>query len=141
MQATAKLFFNGRSQAVRIPKAYRFEGVDEVIIRKEGDALVIAPVRKTWKSNADEAPPVGDDFMADRPELTDSGRVAYTLMRYTAFLDTDICSYVIRARDPKACRTLMQDPIRLSDEVSLFSYRKLPFSPFEILLFHAMNRP
>jgi len=77
MQATAKLFFNGRSQAVRIPKAYRFEGIDEVIIRKEGDALVIAPVRKTWKSYADEAPSVGDDFMADRPELTDSGRVAF----------------------------------------------------------------
>ena len=77
MQVTAKLFFNGRSQAVRIPKAYRFEGVDEVIIRKEGDALVIAPVRKTWKSYADEAPPVGDDFMADRPELTDSARVAF----------------------------------------------------------------
>ncbi|MYC80890.1 MAG: antitoxin [Acidobacteria bacterium] len=77
MQATAKLFFNGRSQAVRIPKAYRFEGIDEVIIRKEGDALVIAPVRKSWKSYADEAPPVGDDFMADRPELMDSGRVAF----------------------------------------------------------------
>ena len=77
MQATAKLFFNGRSQAVRIPKAYRFEGVDEVIIRKEGDALIIAPVRKTWKSYADEAPPVGEDFMADRPELMDSGRVTF----------------------------------------------------------------
>ena len=77
MQVTAKLFFNGRSQAVRIPKAYRFEGVDEVTIRKEGDALVIAPVRKTWKSYAGEAPPVGEDFMADRPELTDSGRVAF----------------------------------------------------------------
>ena len=77
MQATAKLFFNGRSQAVRIPKAYRFEGIDEVIIRKEGDALVIAPVRKSWKSYADEAPPVGDDFMADRPELMESGRVTF----------------------------------------------------------------
>ena len=77
MQATAKLFFNGRSQAVRIPKAYRFEGVDEVTIRKEGEALVIAPVRKAWNSYADEAPPVGEDFMTDRPELTDSGRVAF----------------------------------------------------------------
>lgn len=77
MQATAKLFFNGRSQAVRIPKAYRFEGIDEVIIRKVGDALVIAPVRKSWKSYADEAPPVGDDFMADRPELMESGRVTF----------------------------------------------------------------
>ena len=77
MQITAKLFFNGRSQAVRIPKAYRFEGVDEVIFRKEGDALVIAPVRKTWKSYAEEAPLVGEDFMADRPELTDNRRVAF----------------------------------------------------------------
>lgn len=77
MQATAKLFFHGRSQAVRIPKAFRFEGVDEVIIRKEGDALVIAPVRKAWKSYAGEAPPVGEDFMADRPELTDSCRAAF----------------------------------------------------------------
>ncbi len=77
MQATAKLFYKGRSQAVRIPKAYRFEGVDEVMIRKVGDALVIAPVRKSWKSFADEAPPVGEDFMADRLELMDSGRVAF----------------------------------------------------------------
>lgn len=77
MQATAKLFLKGRSQAVRIPKAYRFEGVDEVIIRKEGDALVIVPVRKSWKSYADKAPPVGEDFMADRAELTDSGRVTF----------------------------------------------------------------
>ena len=77
MQATAKLFFSGRSQAVRVPKAFRFEGVDEVTIRKEGEALVIAPVRKTWKSYAGEAPPVGEDFMDDRPELTDSGRVAF----------------------------------------------------------------
>ena len=33
MEITAKLFTNGRSQAVRIPKACRFEGVDEVILR------------------------------------------------------------------------------------------------------------
>ena len=77
MQATARLFFNGRSQAVRIPKAFRFEGVDEVIIRKEGEALVIAPLRKTWTSYAEEAPSVGEDFMADRPELTDGCRVAF----------------------------------------------------------------
>ena len=77
MEAIAKLFTNGRSQAVRIPKAYRFEGVDQVLIRKEGDALVILPVRKTWESYADEAPAVGDDFMAERPELLDGGRVDF----------------------------------------------------------------
>ena len=77
METTAKLFVNGRSQAVRIPKAYRFEGVDEVIIRKEGDALVLTPARKTWKSYADEAPAVGDDFMVERPELMNKPRVAF----------------------------------------------------------------
>ena len=71
METTAKLFTNGRSQAVRIPKAYQFHGVSEVVIRKDGDALVIVPARKTWTSFADDAPPVGDDFMTERPDLLD----------------------------------------------------------------------
>lgn len=40
----AKLFWNGRSQAVRLPKEYRFEG-DEVAIRREGDRVILEPVR------------------------------------------------------------------------------------------------
>ncbi len=39
----AKLFWNGRSQAVRLPKEFRFEG-DEVEIRREGDLVVLVPV-------------------------------------------------------------------------------------------------
>lgn len=35
---TAKLFINGRSQAVRLPEAFRFEGVQEVLIERVGDA-------------------------------------------------------------------------------------------------------
>ena len=76
METSARLFINGRSQAVRIPKAYQFTGVSEVLIRKEGDALIIVPARKTWASYTDEAPAVGADFMAERPELMDDdGRV------------------------------------------------------------------
>ena len=76
METNARLFVNGRSQAVRIPKAYQFQGVSEVLIRKEGDALIIVPARKTWRSFADEAPAVGDDFMVERPELMDDdGRI------------------------------------------------------------------
>ena len=46
--ATAKLFRNGRSQAVRLPKEYRFSG-DEVRIRREGDAVVLEPLQaKAW---------------------------------------------------------------------------------------------
>ena len=39
----AKLFWNGRSQAVRLPKEFRFEG-DEVEIHREGDAVILSPV-------------------------------------------------------------------------------------------------
>ncbi|MDO5623938.1 MAG: type II toxin-antitoxin system VapB family antitoxin [Pseudomonadota bacterium] len=39
---TAKVFMSGRSQAVRLPKAYRFE-TDEVTIEKVGDAVVLRP--------------------------------------------------------------------------------------------------
>jgi antitoxin VapB len=39
----AKLFWNGRSQAVRLPQDFRFEG-DEVEIRREGELVVLAPV-------------------------------------------------------------------------------------------------
>lgn len=42
---TAKLFRNGRSQAVRLPKEFRFEG-DEVSIRREGRRVVLEPLRR-----------------------------------------------------------------------------------------------
>jgi len=44
---TAKLFKTGRSQAVRLPKEYRFEG-DEVYIKRVGAAVVLLPKKKTW---------------------------------------------------------------------------------------------
>jgi antitoxin VapB len=46
MESTAKIFMNGRSQAVRLPKAFRFEGT-EVRIRKQGDKVILEPVKKT----------------------------------------------------------------------------------------------
>jgi antitoxin VapB len=46
---TAKIFKTGRSQAVRLPKEYRFEG-DEVYIKRVGPAVVLLPhkPRQTW---------------------------------------------------------------------------------------------
>ena len=43
---TAKLFSNGRSQAVRLPKAFRFEGVNEVQIERDGDAVILRPPKR-----------------------------------------------------------------------------------------------
>jgi antitoxin VapB len=71
---TAALFINGRSQAVRIPKELEFEGVAEVEISREGDALVLRPARKTWTSFA-EAPMADADFLLDRADVVEDGRV------------------------------------------------------------------
>ena len=50
MEAIAKLFINGRSQAVRLPKAFRFKGT-AVKIRKEGDKVILEPLeRRRWPS-------------------------------------------------------------------------------------------
>lgn len=42
----AKLFVNGSSQAVRLPKAFRFEGASEVSIEKKGDVVILRPIGK-----------------------------------------------------------------------------------------------
>ena len=44
---TGKLFWTGRSQAVRLPKKFRFEG-EEVRIRRQGDAVILEPVASDW---------------------------------------------------------------------------------------------
>jgi antitoxin VapB len=45
---TAKLFPNGQSQAVRLPKEFRFEG-DRVYIRRVGAAVVLLPYEEPWQ--------------------------------------------------------------------------------------------
>ncbi len=49
---TARLFAHGGSQAVRLPKAFRFEG-GEVSIRREGEAVILEPVRKRATTQAE----------------------------------------------------------------------------------------
>jgi antitoxin VapB len=46
---TAKLFQNGKSQAVRLPKKFRFRG-DKVLIKKMGEAVVLLPYENPWRS-------------------------------------------------------------------------------------------
>ena len=48
VEQRAKLFWNGRSQAVRLPREYRFEG-EEVRIRRDGERVILEPVkRRGW---------------------------------------------------------------------------------------------
>lgn len=49
----AKLFISGGSQAVRLPKAFRFSG-EEVAIRREGDAVILEPVALKRPRTAEE---------------------------------------------------------------------------------------
>ena len=44
---TAKIFWSGRSQAVRLPKEYRLDA-DEVRIRRDGRKIVLEPIPKDW---------------------------------------------------------------------------------------------
>ncbi len=62
---TAKLFQNGKSQAVRLPKAYRF-GSDRVYIKRIGDAVVLLPYRASWDVMLDSLALFSEDFMSER---------------------------------------------------------------------------
>ena len=46
---TAKIFENGRSQAVRLPKKFRFN-TDEVIVQQLGDAVILVPKESLWQT-------------------------------------------------------------------------------------------
>ena len=63
----AKLFMNGRSQAVRLPKDFRFEG-DEVFIKKVGDAVILIPYHSPWSTLVDSLQLFSADFMEDREQ-------------------------------------------------------------------------
>jgi antitoxin VapB len=59
---TAKLFWTGRSQAVRLPKDFRFEG-DEVRIRRHGAAVILEPIAEDWGWLDSLVGPLDDDFV------------------------------------------------------------------------------
>ena len=62
---TAKIFMNGRSQAVRLPKEYRFN-TDEVYLTKEGDNVIISAKQPTWDEFFATVPAFDDSFLNDR---------------------------------------------------------------------------
>jgi antitoxin VapB len=64
---TAKVFENGRSQAVRLPKEYRFQ-TDEVVVNKIGDAVILLPKENPWAGFLQGLSLFTDDFMADGRE-------------------------------------------------------------------------
>jgi antitoxin VapB len=68
MTKTAKLFTTGRSQAVRLPKEFRFEG-SEVFIRKEGDKVILSEKPASWEDFFSASKRPTADFMAERVDV------------------------------------------------------------------------
>lgn len=60
---TAKIFWSGRSQAVRLPKDFRFDA-DEVRIRKHGNAVILEPMADDWRWLDAIVSALDEDFMA-----------------------------------------------------------------------------
>jgi len=70
MIATAKLFQNGQSQAVRLPKEFRFENLKEVFIKKINGMVILIPKsdKTVWDTMFDNLDNFSDDFMQTRTE-------------------------------------------------------------------------
>ncbi len=65
MAVRAKVFKNGASQAIRLPKEFRFD-VDEVCIKRVGSAILLFPKDEAWNLMSEAVGQADDDFMADR---------------------------------------------------------------------------
>jgi antitoxin VapB len=72
MIATAKLFQNGQSQAVRLPKEFRFDNMKEVFIKKINGMVVLIPKSDStvWDKMFDTLDDFSDDFMVKREQPT-----------------------------------------------------------------------
>lgn len=73
---TAKLFRNGQSQAVRLPKEFRFEG-DFVYVKKSGNAVVLLPAKGSWDSLVESLDKFSDEFMSERGQPVSQEREAF----------------------------------------------------------------
>jgi antitoxin VapB len=73
---TAKLFQNGQSQAVRLPKEFRFED-DHVFVKKSGNVVVLIPAKDSWDTLIQSLDKFSDDFMVARKQPKTQKRVDF----------------------------------------------------------------
>lgn len=64
---TAKIFLNGQSQAVRLPKEFRFKD-DHVYVKKSGNIVMLIPAQDSWESLFESLGKFSDDFMTERKQ-------------------------------------------------------------------------
>ncbi|WP_139555934.1 antitoxin [Methylotetracoccus oryzae] len=70
---TAKLFTSGRSQAVRLPKAFRFEG-KEVIVKRCGNGVLLLPMTDPWQVLEEALDEFEPGFRLERSQPDDQVR-------------------------------------------------------------------
>ncbi|EOR7868433.1 type II toxin-antitoxin system VapB family antitoxin [Escherichia coli] len=66
---TVSVFVNGANRAIRIPRDMDFEGVKELEIIREGDMIILKPVRPSWNSLTTDVEKADPDFLADRSDI------------------------------------------------------------------------
>ncbi len=71
----AKIFMTGKSQAIRLPKAFRFEG-KEVSVVPLGKGIVLQPISQSWKDVFEKIEPTNDFFNEGRKDLPPQEREA-----------------------------------------------------------------
>ncbi|MBE5204339.1 MULTISPECIES: type II toxin-antitoxin system VapB family antitoxin [Pectobacterium] len=67
------VFKNGNNRAIRLPRDMDFEGVNELEIVREGDTIMLRPVKPNWQSFLQEDR-ADADFMTERQDVVEEGR-------------------------------------------------------------------
>ncbi|WJD47928.1 MULTISPECIES: type II toxin-antitoxin system VapB family antitoxin [unclassified Enterobacter] len=71
---TVSIFKNGNNRAIRLPRDLDFDGVNELEIIREGDTIILRPVKPSWGSFSQEEK-ADKDFMQEREDIvSDEGR-------------------------------------------------------------------
>ena len=72
MTAIAKIFKNGQSQAVRLPKKFRFENQDELFVKKVENGIILLSKndKSVWDNMFNRLDEFSDDFMNERVQPT-----------------------------------------------------------------------
>jgi len=73
---SAKLFRNGQSQAVRLPKEFALPG-KEVFVRHVGNAVLLVPMGDPWSGFAEALGQFADDFMGERVQPPQDARESF----------------------------------------------------------------
>ena len=93
---TAKVFWSGRSQAVRLPKSFRFPTA-EVRIRRHGEAVILEPVSQDWSWLEALTGPVDADFETAAVEKPgEQHRPELDILQVRYLLDTNAVIGLLR---------------------------------------------